>query len=279
MQAHYQTFRDTLKHSKHTIVVCGAGLSAASGIPTFRGAGGLWRTFNAISLATPQAFDRDPSVVWQFYHYRREVALAASPNRAHNILASLSLSSSPFRGPGSSFKVITQNVDGLSINAALAVSNPTEALDAIIQMHGSILSTTCMDCDHEEENRSSPICEALGSQELSLESSLPLGNIPLVDLPHCTREGCNGLLRPAVVWFGEEPRRMNEINELVDNADLCIVVGTSSTVYPAAGFAFAVKENGGKVAIFNLERTPGDDEADWLFLGPCEDTLFTAVGL
>jgi len=274
----YETFREALKSSKHTIVVSGAGLSAASGIPTFRGSGGLWRTFDAMSLATPEAFHRDPSTVWQFYHYRREVAMKAKPNRAHKILASLSLSSSPFRDPASTFKIITQNVDGLSLAAAQATTNPTEALEAIIQIHGSILSTTCLNCNQTEENRHSPICEALGGQELSPESPVSLTKIPQEELPRCTRNGCRGLLRPAVVWFGETPMFLDEIDELLGHTELCIVVGTSSTVYPAAGFTQIVQENGGKVAVFNLERTPGDDDADWLFLGPCEDTLEGALG-
>ena len=158
--------------------------------------------------------------------------MKAEPNRAHKLLASLSLSTSSFRSSASTFKIITQNVDGLSLAAAQAEINPTEALEAIIQMHGSILSTICLDCKNTEQNRNSPICEALGGQELSPESPVPLANIPLEDLPRCTRDGCGGLLRPGVVWFGETPMFIDEIYKLIYNTELCIVVGTSSTVRP-----------------------------------------------
>ena len=156
--------------------------------------------------------------------------MKAKPNRAHKILASLSLSTSSFRNPASTFKIITQNVDGLSLAAAQATTNPTEALEAIIQIHGSILSTTCLNCNQTEENHHSPICEALGGQELGPESPVALTNIPQEELPRCTRNGCGGLLRPAVVWFGETPMFLDEIYELLDHTELCIVVGTSSTV-------------------------------------------------
>ncbi|KAF9046031.1 DHS-like NAD/FAD-binding domain-containing protein [Hymenopellis radicata] len=285
MSSDVAQFQKVLKSSKNIIVVAGAGLSAASGIPTFRGAGGLWRKHKAMKLATPEAFHANPSLVWQFYHYRRESALKAQPNAAHKVIAQFSVPS--VRNaivPDSTFTLITQNVDGLSQVALdeVMLKYPDEATPApneqprMLEMHGRIFDVLCASgiCDHIEFNKASPICEALkGTEELIDKQSMD-ATIALSSLPHCTQ--CGELSRPGVVWFGEEPLYLETIDKLVDKADLCLVVGTSSTVYPAAGYAYTVSENGGAVAVFNLE---GDDDADFLFLGPCEETLPRALGL
>ncbi|KAJ7611581.1 DHS-like NAD/FAD-binding domain-containing protein [Roridomyces roridus] len=246
------------------IAVCGAGLSAASGIPTFRGAGGMWHKYDAMSLATPEAFERDPLLVWQFYHYRRETARAAQPNPAHKALALFSLSTTrKASAPNSEFAIITQNVDELS-KRALATTleqHPTKAKDIapLLEMHGRIFDIQCSKCGHVETK--------VGRSQVSNIQSLP----------RCLK--CSALARPGVVWFGEMPQHLDEIDQLVQGANLCLVVGTSSTVYPAASYASKVQRQGGKVAVFNLDRSSGDMSADFLFLGPCEETLPKALGL
>ncbi|THH33704.1 hypothetical protein EUX98_g394 [Antrodiella citrinella] len=256
-----QAFQNVLKSSKHIIVVAGAGLSAASGIPTFRGAGGFWRKYGAISLATPKAFKRNPSRVWQFYHYRREKARAAVPNAAHYALAAFSVESiRHIIAPGSTFTLITQNVDGLSQHALDKVygSLPTPPVPpeqpVLLEMHGRLFEVACTsgNDEHTVFDPSSPVCEALRGTELLMEENAIEPNIKLADLPRC--KTCGALARPGVVWFEEVPRYMDKIDDLVEKADLCIVVGTSSTVQPAASYASEVQEYGGKVAVFNLER-------------------------
>ncbi|KAF5321302.1 hypothetical protein D9619_000969 [Psilocybe cf. subviscida] len=279
-------FQEVLRSSKNIIAVAGAGLSAASGIPTFRGAGGLWRKYNAMQLATPEGFKKSPSLVWQFYHYRRETALRASPNNAHRALSAFSLST--FRdqvAPESSVTLITQNVDGLSPRSdkEIAEKHPVEVANStksqLLEMHGRLFDVDCTDkmCSHSEHNLTSPICESLGGTEAIVERGTVDPIIDPSNLPRCP--ACGSLARPGVVWFGERPYHMDTIDDLVMKADLCLVVGTSSTVQPAAGYAYEVLENGGKVAVFNVERTDADSDADFLFLGPCEETLPKALGL
>ncbi|KAH6914839.1 NAD-dependent protein deacylase [Coprinopsis sp. MPI-PUGE-AT-0042] len=275
-------FQNVLKMSKRIIVVAGAGLSAASGIPTFRGAGGMWRKYNATSLATPEAFEETPSLVWEFYHYRREVALKAQPNAAHLALAAFSIPQIRHAiAPDSSFTLITQNVDNLSGRANAQVfketgTTPPDDPPYLLEMHGKLYDLRCTECSHVEFNTSSPVCEGLRGTEEQVENQ-QFKEIPLNELPRCKQ--CGSLARPGVVWFGETPWHMDTIDDLVEEADLCLVVGTSSQVFPAAGYAYAVKDNGGKVAVFNFERTNGDKQADFLFLGPCEDLLPKALGL
>lgn len=231
----------------------------------------------------------------------------AQPNAAHDALAHFS-----FPGvrdaiaPGSTFTLITQNVDGLSrrslARAAEALNQPVPAppdapQPAILEMHGRLsdVSCTAYGCGNRWPNTDSPVCPALGGTEALLEAGVREPDIPLEDLPRCPK--CGGLARPAVVWFGEIPFHIDEIFELADKADLCLVVGTSSMVrtgflgsgiyalrtslqvHPAAKLAMKVKEHGGKVAVFNVDRSKRDDQADFLFLGPCEETLPEALGI
>jgi len=280
-----EEFRKVVKSSRNIIAIAGAGLSAASGIPTFRDGGGLWRKYEAMSLATPQAFSKNPNRVWQFYHMRREKARKAKPNGAHMVLAALSVKESLRQvcPSAESFTLITQNVDGLSRRAldqltdTLASKEILEKVtpepQSIVEMHGRLLATLCKECHNREANDESPICAALEGTEVVVERQEQEPDIPLSDLPRCSQPNCGGLLRPDVVWFGEVPYHLDDIEEAVQKADLAIVVGTSSTVYPAAGYAFKVAEQGGTVAVFNLDRSAGDSDADYLFLGPCAETL------
>jgi len=285
-------FRELLSSSKHIIAVAGAGLSAASGIPTFRGSGGLWRKYDAMSLASCSAFEANPSRVWQFYHYRREKAFAANPNAAHIALAKFSIESIRTRiAPDATFTLITQNVDGLSGRALEEeIRNSSPVLEStsapqspvqpqLLEMHGRLLDVLCSSeqCNHCEPAPSSPICAALGGTEELVEDGIVEPVVAEADLPHCTK--CGALARPGIVWFGEIPHHLETIDGLVDRADLCLVVGTSSTVYPAASYMHEVKRHGGKVAIFNVERSNGDEVADFLFLGPCEETIPVALGV
>ncbi|KAI0316704.1 DHS-like NAD/FAD-binding domain-containing protein [Amylostereum chailletii] len=279
-------FKAAIGSSKHIIAIAGAGLSAGSRIPTFRGAGGFWRKHEAMSLATPEAFARNPSRVWQFYHYRREKALQATPNAGHIALARLSIPS--FRdniAPGSTFTLITQNVDGLSRVALDEVyhSIDAQALDEekrppLLEMHGRLFDVVCTSyrCGHREYTRASPLCPSLEGTDAATPDEGAEPEIATDELPRCTQ--CGKLARPGVVWFGEQPVHLEIIDKLVTKADMCLVVGTSSTVWPAAGYAQIVKENGGKVAVFNLDRSTGDEDANFLFLGPSEKTLPEALG-
>jgi len=289
------SFHDHLSHSRRIVAVLGAGLSAASGLPTFRGAGGLWRTHNATDLATPEAFDHDPGFVWQFYSYRRHMALNAKPNRAHLALAELARRNS-------NFITLSQNVDGLSPRAA----HPAEQLKLL---HGSLYDLKCLDqhtCGYRESNNyTDPITPALAIPQSSTDptattttisnptSSTPTSNplingldisnathslpsIPQSQLPHCPKCKTN-LLRPGVVWFGEAlpTTVLSDISRFFSDPapiDLVIVVGTSGTVYPAAGFAEQARRKGAKVAVVNPDPSTGEN-ADWWFCGGAEDAV------
>ncbi|KAH7978197.1 hypothetical protein HPB49_004792 [Dermacentor silvarum] len=215
-------FREVFKSARHVVALTGAGISAESGVPTFRGAGGLWRKYNAQDLATPTAFLANPSLVWEFYHYRRDLVLHKKPNAAHKALAE---AESHFEKAGRTFVVITQNIDEL--HRAAGTKN-------LLELHGL------------------PILMLL---------RLPY---PLGELPRCKK--CTGLLRPHVVWFGEslEPDVLAKANVELERCDLCLVIGTSSVVYPAAMFAPEVAARGVPVAEFNLESTPGTENFGWL---------------
>lgn len=209
--------------------------------------------------------------------------------------------------PDSEFTLITQNVDGLSRRALADIADQHPELadevrspavqNSILEMHGRLFDVLCTSpsCGHVEWDPTSPICPALAGTERVFSSDEPEPRIDEADLPRCTK--CGSLARPGVVWFGESLPEVDRIESIVGKADMCIVVGTSSTVsslrllcahgfdlravqvYPAAGYAYEVQDNGGTVAVFNIDRSDGDQEADFLFLGPAEETLPKALGL
>ncbi|KAF7348659.1 NAD-dependent histone deacetylase silent information regulator Sir2 [Mycena venus] len=186
----YAAFTTHLKSATRILALFGAGLSAASGIPTFRGAGGFWREYDCMTLATPSAFAKDPALVWQFYSYRRHCSLNAKPNKAHIALAELAK-----RKP--EFFAISQNIDGLCQRAG----HPPENIQAI---HGSLFSNRCTKCHYvENDNFKDPLVPAFAlPDDVDLaDAKFPLKSIPIEDLPRCP--DCGGLLRPNVVWFGE----------------------------------------------------------------------------
>ncbi|KAL1836081.1 hypothetical protein VTJ49DRAFT_5604 [Mycothermus thermophilus] len=241
-----EAFHARLRRSRRILAVCGAGLSAASGLPTFRGAGGWWRNYEAMKLATPEAFERDPGLVWLFYAYRRHMALRAEPNAGHYALAELA----------------RQNPDFLYLHPR--AGHPPEQLRLL---HGNLFTLKCESptCDYTETNLDSPLCPALAPAAIDapadpavihpvLDPSTPLPTPSRSDLPHCPRcsssssdspkRGDTPLLRPGVVWFGEQldPSILSYVDSWIASptnppVDMVLVVGTSGIVYPAAGLA------------------------------------------
>ncbi|XP_037089698.1 NAD-dependent protein deacylase sirtuin-5, mitochondrial-like [Pollicipes pollicipes] len=264
-------FRKTLAESKHVVVLTvvtsvAPAVSAESGVPTFRGAGGWWRRYQAENLATPGAFREQPSLVWEFYHYRRHLVSATNPNKAHQAIAALQ---ARLAAAGRHCRVITQNIDGLHQRAGSS---------RVLELHGALFKTRCTRCGDVRENWDDPICPALAGTGAP-EPNAPAAHIPESELPRCQAAGCGGLLRPHVVWFGEslDPDVLEQAHTELESCDLCLVVGTSSVVYPAAMFAPMVAERGVPVAEFNLEPTPKTGEFGYHFAGQCGDTLPEAL--
>ena len=275
MTAHLPAFKQTLKRMKNVVILSGAGVSQESGIPTFRGEGGLWRKHSAFDLATIDAFNRDPSLVWQFYHYRRCVVSKCEPNPAHYAITDLQ---QKFIKSGRNLSVITQNIDGLHIKSGT---------QNLIEMHGSLWNVkpegiveTIADGVNVWQDLNNPICAALDGTENNIGDN-PQENqvkIPLKDLPHDSK---GRLLRPAVVWFGEQldSRIMDKCYDLLAECDMFIVIGTSGVVYPAAGFSQIVMNNMGStsfIAEFNLDRSPNSDMFDFVFEGKAGELLSEA---
>lgn len=219
----------------------------------------MWRSLDPTNLATPTAFTANPSLVWQFYHHRRQRhvsstfqpqdlglknilfrALEAKPNKAHTLLAMLAIPNclKTIAPVAKSYHLVTQNVDRLSTVALniLAEQNSSKIradrarTDSIVEMHGRLFDLKCTACDYCAEDLSNPLCDALGTLDLEdyHAAGSTLNHIPQIDLPRCP--SCHSLARPGVVWFGEKPHRLDDINSLIYKADLLIVVGTSLTV-------------------------------------------------
>ncbi|KAF2818839.1 DHS-like NAD/FAD-binding domain-containing protein [Ophiobolus disseminans] len=258
------TFHDHILTSRRTLALLGAGLSAPSGIPTFRGAGGVWRTHDVLQLATPAGFAADPALVWAFELERRSLVRAARPNAAHVALAKLA-------EKNNHFLALTMNVDDLSERAG-------HAEDHLFRLHGSIFSTKCTVCDaHVAED-----CADGGVRKLfEHDLSKPL---TLADVPRCLEPDCDGLLRPGVVWFSESlPQPMMKeifewINDPNDSAiDTMLVIGTSALVYPATAYIEAARRKGARVAVVNVEKEDpsllGLEEQDWYFEGDAAELV------
>jgi NAD-dependent deacetylase len=222
------------------LVLTGAGISADSGVPTFRGPGGLWRDHRPEELATPEAFARDPRLVWEWYGWRRATIAACRPNAAHRALAR-------WQARSGAVRIATQNVDGLHALARLEEPRHAESrtrrpadpgVPGLAELHGSIFRSRCPSCGTARENR----------QEIDASS--------IDALPAC--EECGGLLRPDVVWFGEslDPGVIGRAFEWAQAADVCLVVGTSAVVQPAASLAIVTRESGGSIVEVNPEATP-----------------------
>lgn len=229
-----------LSDASSITVLTGAGVSAESGVPTFRGAGGLWRGRRAAELATPGAFERDPEEVWAFYRWRLELLAGVEPNPGHRALAELER-----RCDG--FWLITQNVDGLHRKAGSV---------NVIEIHGTLAESRCTACGFRQ----------------------PSAELPEAGLPTCPR--CAELMRPAVVWFGEAlpEHAMAAAREAIRRCEVMLVVGTSGVVEPAASFALRARTGGARVVEVNLEPTPLSRVADVSVLGPAGEVLPALLG-
>jgi len=207
-----------LAAARRVLVLTGAGVSAESGVPTFRGPEGLWRQFRPEDLATPEAFARDPKLVWEWYAWRRERIAPLTPNAAHRAIAAL-------EERADTFLLATQNVDGLHQGAGSR---------RVVELHGSLWRVRCTGCGRLEEDR----------------------RVPLAELPPCCE--CGALLRPDVVWFGEglPEGAVAEAWGAAESAEVVLVVGTSSLVYPAAALPRVAQGHGAFVVEVNPEETP-----------------------
>ena len=211
-------------HFHRIVILTGAGISAESGIATFRDKDGLWAKHDISEVATPEAYARNPAKVQGFYNQRRRDVVNAKPNAAHVALARLE-HELPQRAPAAEVLVVTQNVDPLHERAGTK---------NLIHMHGELLSAWCTACGRKHR----------WEQDLSVGA----------ECPECTR---TGRLRPDIVWFGEMPYHMDAIGAALDKADLFVSVGTSGNVYPAAGFAAEARAAGAHTVELNLEPSEG----------------------
>lgn len=235
---------------RSVVVLTGAGVSAESGLGTFRDKAGIWAKWNPMELATPEGFARNPVKVQEFYNMRRQDLLSSEPNPAHDALARLE------RGlaeAGGRLTLVTQNIDDLHERAGSK---------NLLHMHGELLKARCTACDAVTTWRT----------DLSLSDACP---------------GCGhiGGMRPHVVWFNEYPLHLDEIAKVVANADLFVSIGTSGTVWPAAGFVLAARDAGAKTLELNLEPSDGGsvfDEARYghasLIVPAWVDELLAAMG-
>jgi len=214
---------------RNIVILTGAGISAESGLATFRAEDGLWEEHRVEDVATPEAFARDPALVQRFYDMRRAGVLAARPNAAHEALARLDRE---WRGE---LLIVTQNIDDLHERAGAT---------RVLHMHGEALSAWCTACDARHKWRAA-----------------------LSDAPPCPACG-TAALRPDIVWFGEMPYEMDRIFAALARADLFVSIGTSGAVYPAAGFVQAAREHGAATLELNLERSLGSRLFDRTRLGP-----------
>lgn len=231
---------EALKSANSVAVLTGSGISAESGVPTFREAQtGLWAKFDPTELATPQAFQKNPRLVWQWYTWRRQLVSQANPNPAHVALAEMG-SFFP------KFALITQNVDGLHQRAGSK---------RVIELHGNITRTKCSIegtiVDHWTDENNEP--------------------------PHCPN--CGGLLRPDVVWFGESlpEEAIAEAIHAAQNCDLFFSIGTSAIVQPAASLPIQALHSGVDVVEVNIEETPLTSQATYFIREPAGEVLPTLI--
>lgn len=227
--------REKMAIADTVTVLSGAGLSADSGIPTFRGAGGLWKNFRAEELATPEAFSHNPRLVWEWYDWRRGIIAGKDPNGGHFMIAEMEKDYQRFH-------LITQNVDGYHEKAGS--TNP-------IELHGNIWMVRCTHCGRISFNF----------------------DVPLKLLPECSL--CGGLLRPHIVWFGEAlaPENIEKSYAALENSDLMFVVGTSGVVQPAASFSNIARDRGAFIVEINPEETAISEVMDISLQGKAGEIL------
>jgi len=238
--------RELLSAARRGLALTGAGVSAESGIPTFRGEGGLWTQYDPIKVASIDYFMADPSAYWKVSKDRGRVALAAHPNPGHRALAAL-------EAAGHLAAVVTQNTDGLHQEAGSR---------RVIEVHGSSRTVQCLDCGNRE---------ARTDVQSRLEVEMP---------PRC--KVCGGsLLKPTVVLFGEAmpAAAVQEAFTLARNADVMLVVGSSLLVYPAADIPLMALRSGAPMIIINAEPTPFDELAEVVIHGKSGEVLPELVAL
>jgi len=226
---------EAFHEATRVVALSGSGISAESGVPTFRAAQtGLWERYDPLELATPEAFARDPRLVWEWYEWRRELVANAEPNPGHEALADLER-----RIPG--FTLVTQNVDGLHQRAGSR---------RVIELHGNITRSRC-------------------SEEGTIVRDYEGEETP----PRCPR--CGEFLRPDVVWFGEMLPfgALEEASEAARGCKLFLSIGTSSLVYPAAALPYEALENGATLVEINPTQTPLSANADFTLRGPAGEVL------
>ena len=215
---------------RRIVILTGAGVSAESGVPTFRGPDGLWEGHRVEDVATPQAFRRDPVLVQRFYDARRAALRRVEPNAAHRALARLDA-----EWPGE-LLLVTQNVDDLHDRAGSR---------RMLHMHGELKSAWCLACDRRQSWAES-----------------------LLDAPSCPACGLSGHMRPDIVWFGEMPYHMDRIEAALMAADLFVSIGTSGNVYPAAGFVDLARHAGARCIELNLDPSMTSGRFHESRLGP-----------
>ncbi len=230
----------TLDSDDRLFVLTGAGVSAESGLATFRGSGGLWEGYHVEEVATPEAWRADPELVWRFYSMRRRDAMAAQPNPGHVALAAIE------QKMEGRFYLCTQNVDDLHERAGS---------HRVHHMHGTLFESRCTAC-----------ADVFPDKALYQDRS---------ELPQCTR--CNEPVRPHIVWFGETPLDMEGILHELTLATALLVVGTSGSVYPAAGFVRTAKDWGIRTIYVGPEEPLNADAFDEVQLGPATEVLPSLV--
>ncbi len=224
---------ESFKRARKIGVLTGAGISAESGIPTFRGKGGLWEGYPVEKVASPEGFQEDPKMVWRFYDERRINISRAKPNNAHRVLAKME---NYF-----DIHIITQNIDGFHQRAGSK---------NVIELHGNIWRVKCTSCNY-----------------IGYNYDIPLREIP----PKCPK--CGELLRPDVVWFGEPVYGVDKAFRIARESEIFMVIGTSAQVYPAASLPYIAKDYGAKIVEINIERTPVSVIADHIILEKASKAL------
>ena len=234
--------RQRIARARSIFVLTGAGVSAESGIPTFRGNDGLWKNYSATDLATPRAFEKDPQLVWDWYHWRQRIITRAEPNPAHTAIVTLEHHTT-------GFLLLTQNVDGLHRRAGSR---------NVLELHGNIFRARCLSCG-------------------SAMDHTPPREDEEPELPRC---GCGGLLRPDVVWFGETiPQDIwHTALQFLEHTRIAIICGTSGIVWPAAAIPQIARQAGITTIEVNLEPTSISSMVDFSLTGKAGELLPHLIG-
>lgn len=227
-----------VKNAKNIVVLTGAGISADSGVPTFRDAGGIWAEYDYREVATPEGYAANPALVHEFYNLRRAGLKTVEPNTAHKALARLQVH---LAAGGGDLAIVTQNVDDL---------HERGGAHGVLHMHGELTKVRCTECDTEWE----------WARDLTLETP-------------CQACPATGRVRPHIVWFGEMPMLMDEIAGKLEAADMFVSIGTSGSVYPAAGFVADAKGRGIRCMEINLEPSENADLFDETRYGPAAEEV------